>query len=245
MPAVSLLVQGVLASLAAGLATGLGALPVLLGRRVPHRAFDAALGFAAGVMLALSGGALFREMDVATPTTVVVAAGGGAAVLLLRAASTWRQVGRPGRLERGARIALVVALHNIVEGLAVVATFGDLGTSVGTGMAIAIAVHNVPEGLAVAEPLRRAGVRPGRCALLALASGIGEPLGALGGVAAFVAFGAVMPPGVAAAGASGAMIVLAATELIPEAFSHSFVVEASVGLLLGVLAALTLVAGTA
>mgnify|MGYP001577737224 CR=1 FL=1 len=37
------------------------------------------------------------------------------------------------------------------------------------------------------------------------------------------------------------MGVLASTELIPEAFSHSFVAEASVGLLLGVLVALWLV----
>jgi zinc transporter ZupT len=38
------------------------------------------------------------------------------------------------------------------------------------------------------------------------------------------------------------MIVLAATELIPEAFSHSYVAEASVGLLAGILVALFLVA---
>ncbi len=238
----SLLAQGVLASLIAGLATGIGGLPVLLGRRVPHRAFDAVLGFAAGVMLALSGGALLVEMDPATPATVSAALAGGGAVLLLRAASTWGRAARRGRLERGVRIALIVTLHNAVEGLAVVATFGDLGSSIGVGVAIAIAVHNVPEGLAVAEPLRRAGVTPGRCALLALASGMGEPLGALAAIVALVTLGAVVPVGAAAAAAAGAMIVLAATELIPEAFSHSFVAEASGGMLVGVLLALAIVA---
>jgi ZIP family zinc transporter len=230
------------ASLLAGLATGLGGLPVLLGRRVAHRVFDAAIGFAAGVMLALSGGSLLVEMDPAAPTTVVAAATGGTVVLLIRITSTRGLAARRGRLERGGRIALVVALHNVVEGLAVVATFGDLGSSVGIGMALAIAVHNVPEGLAVAEPLRRAGLRPRHCALLALASGLGEPAGALLGLGALVSMGAVLPAGVAAAGAAGAMIVLAATELLPEAFSHSFVVEASIGLLAGVLVALALVA---
>jgi ZIP family zinc transporter len=240
---VSLLLQGVVASLLAGLATGLGGLPVLLGKRVSHRAFDTAIGFAAGVMLALSGGSLLVDMDPAAPVTYIAAAAGGAVVLLIRITSTRGPAARHGRLERGARIALVVALHNVVEGLAVVATFGDLGSSVGTGMAIAIAVHNVPEGLAVAEPLRRVGLRPGRCALLALASGMGEPAGALLGVGVLLGSGAVLPAGVAAAGAAGAMIVLAATELLPEAFSHSFVAEASVGLLAGVLVALALVAG--
>ncbi|MFH0750867.1 MAG: ZIP family metal transporter [Chloroflexota bacterium] len=235
----SLLAQGMLASLLAGLATGLGGLPVLLGRQISHRVFDAVLGFAAGVMLAVSGGALLVGMDPRNAVTIAAAMAGGGAVLALRAASTWGRRARRDRLGRGVRIALVVTLHNIVEGLAVVATFGDLGGSVGTGVALAIALHNIPEGLAVAEPLRRAGVRPGRCALTALASGMGEPLGAL---LAIVAVGNVLPPGVAAAIAAGAMVVLASTELIPEAFSHSFVAEASAGLLVGVLVALALVA---
>ena len=48
----SLISLGFLASLAAGLATGLGAIPVLFIKRAPERLLDAMLGFAAGVMLA-------------------------------------------------------------------------------------------------------------------------------------------------------------------------------------------------
>ncbi len=43
---------GFLASLAAGTATGVGAIPVLFTRRAPERVMDTMLGFAAGVMLA-------------------------------------------------------------------------------------------------------------------------------------------------------------------------------------------------
>lgn len=43
-----------LASLAAGLATGVGALPALLIKKAPDRLLDAMLGFAAGVMIAAS-----------------------------------------------------------------------------------------------------------------------------------------------------------------------------------------------
>ncbi len=42
------------ASLAAGLATGAGALPVLVVRTIPERLQDALLGFAAGVTMAAS-----------------------------------------------------------------------------------------------------------------------------------------------------------------------------------------------
>lgn len=46
------LALGALASLAAGLATGIGALPVLLRWKPSPKLFDGMLGFAAGVMLA-------------------------------------------------------------------------------------------------------------------------------------------------------------------------------------------------
>jgi len=48
----SLIPLGFLASLAAGLATGLGAIPVLFIKRAPERLLDTMLGFAAGVILA-------------------------------------------------------------------------------------------------------------------------------------------------------------------------------------------------
>ena len=50
----STILLGFLASLGAGLMTGLGALPALLERSVSARVQDSLLGFAAGVMLAAS-----------------------------------------------------------------------------------------------------------------------------------------------------------------------------------------------
>lgn len=236
------LVGGVVASFLAGMATALGGLPVLLGRRVSHRAFDAQLGFAAGIMLALSIGALLVEIDLAALSSIVAAAAGSIVVLLLRAATLRRRPGRAAPVQRGTRIAVIVTAHNVVEGLAVVATFSDLGASMGVAVAMAIAIHNVPEGLAVALPLRAAGAPARLAAGAAVASGLGEPLGALVAVAILVLFGAAVPAGAAAAAAAGAMTVLAATELIPEAFSHGFEAEASGGLLVGVIVALGVVA---
>lgn len=51
----------------------------------------------------------------------------------------------------------------------------------------------------------------------------------------------MLPSGTASALAAGTMSVLASTELVTEAFSHSFVTEAAAGLLLGVVVALFLV----
>jgi zinc transporter ZupT len=49
-----IILWGALASLVAGLMTGVGALPVLLGRSISRPTSDALLGFAAGVMLSAS-----------------------------------------------------------------------------------------------------------------------------------------------------------------------------------------------
>ena len=49
----SIVLIGFLASVAAGLATGVGALPALFVRRISGKTQDAMLGFAAGVMLML------------------------------------------------------------------------------------------------------------------------------------------------------------------------------------------------
>jgi len=54
-PSRELIQIGFLASLAAGLATGGGALPILFTKQISERVLDVMLGFAAGVMLAATG----------------------------------------------------------------------------------------------------------------------------------------------------------------------------------------------
>ena len=82
------------ASFAAGLLTGVGALPVLIVRRIPESLQDAMLGFAAGVMMAASVFSLIlpaldeARIDLANETaaTLVVIAGiliGGAVLWLI------------------------------------------------------------------------------------------------------------------------------------------------------------------
>jgi zinc transporter, ZIP family len=62
-----LIALGLLASLLAGLATVVGALPVLARVRISPRRQDVMLGFAAGVMLAASAFSLIVPgLDVAT-----------------------------------------------------------------------------------------------------------------------------------------------------------------------------------
>lgn len=86
---------------------------------------------------------------------------------------------------------LAVALHNFPEGMAVGASFaealysGDGGAlSAAMALAIGIAVQNLPEGAVVSVPLYSEGMKKRRAFLLGSASGIVEPIGAVGTIIA-------------------------------------------------------------
>lgn len=75
---------GFLASLLAGLATGVGALPVLFTKGVSDKLLDVLLGFSAGVMLAATCFSLIvPSLDLAGPLVVVIGILLGALVLHL------------------------------------------------------------------------------------------------------------------------------------------------------------------
>jgi zinc transporter, ZIP family len=115
-----------------------------------------------------------------------------------------------------------ITLHNIPEGLAIGVAFGAVAAGVpqaSLGAAIALAVgiglQNFPEGTAVAMPLRREGMSRGKSFFYGQLSAVVEPIAAVLGAVAVVLAQPILP--YALAFAAGAMIFVAAEELIPEA----------------------------
>lgn len=160
----SLIPLGFLASLAAGLATGLGAIPVLFIKRAPERLLDAMLGFAAGVMLAATAfSLLIPAIEIGGVWTTVVGFGIGALFLALldRLVPHLHFIsGREGpawNLSRVWLLILAITIHNFPEGLSVGISFGAGNIGAAIALAIAIGLQNMPEGLAVALPLAREG----------------------------------------------------------------------------------------
>lgn len=83
----------------------------------------------------------------------------------------------PAELFRlGLLMAVTMTLHNMPEGLAV--AFSSY-TDFGAVMAVAIAMHNIPEGIIVAAPIYAATGSRSKALLIATASGLSEPVGAL------------------------------------------------------------------
>lgn len=116
-----------------------------------------------------------------------------------------------------AMTTLVVALHNVPEGITAFA--GALvDRAFGMQLGLAIAIQNVPEGAAVAIPVYLTTQSLWRAAFFATLSGLMQPLGAL---LAWLVFGTLFSEalfGVLFAITSGMMVYISFTELVPNAF---------------------------
>lgn len=229
MPA-ELVWQGILASLLAGLATGVGALGVLFLRRLTERQEGTLLSLAAGIMLAASFFSLLLpalaqaegQLGSKLPAVLIVIFGllcGAAALALMHRLAPHEHfiAGREGpdatNIGRIWLFVIAITIHNFPEGMSVGVGFAG-GAANGTALALGIGIQNVPEGLAVAVSLLAAGYGPGRAFLVGLLSGLVEPVGGVvGSLAAWLAAPALpWTMGFAA----GAMLFVISDEIIPE-----------------------------
>ncbi len=237
------MVIGVIASLLAGLATGVGALPIFITRNITKRVLDPLLGFAAGVMLAATsfsliipaieyGGGGVRGASIAL---VGILAGGLFLDLADRFFPDKNLLRGPSpnhdNLRKVWLFALAITVHNFPEGLAVGVGFGNGDIANGLSIAIAIGLQNLPEGLAVALPFIREGITPLRAFAIALATGLVEPLGGLIGVGLVQIARPALP--LALAFAAGAMLFVISQEIIPETQKESTSKIATHAILIG------------
>ena len=246
---------GLLGSLFAGLMTGVGALPALFGREPSVRTRDAALGFAAGVMLTASFFSLIApSMEAAErvygggPTPALIACAGVAAGLALLA---WLNVALPhehfvsGRegpeaaaLARIWLFIFAITIHNLPEGMAVGVGFASGEPSSGLPLALGIGLQNAPEGLAVAVALAGEGYRRRFAVGVAALTGLVEPVAGVLAALVVSASEALLPW--ALAFAAGAMLFVINHEIIPETHRRGFEGSATLGLSVGLVAMLFL-----
>ncbi len=228
-------------------ATAAGAAMILLFGRLKNKVQDGMLGFAAGMMLAASAFSLIlpgleaaRELFAGWLAAIVVVAGIGLGTLLMLGldnftphehASTGPCGPECQRISGIWLFVFAIALHNLPEGMAIGVSFaqGDLG--VGLPLTTAIVIQDIPEGLAVALALRATGLSGLRSTLIAAATGLLEPLGAVLGfaMASSIAVAYPLSMGIAA----GAMIFVVSHEVIPETHRNGNQTIATLGLMGG------------
>lgn len=210
-------------ALLTAVATGFGAIPLLFRKRLPRQAVGLANGAAAGLMLAASFSLIDEGVAYGMPRTLLgVLIGLVAIVAAQRVLSTYDDL-HVGALEgadalKALLILGVMTLHSFAEGIGVGVSFGgEIGF--GIFITLAIAVHNIPEGIAISLVLVPRGVPVWRAALWSIFSSLPQPLMAVPAYLFVTAFAPFLPVGLGLA--AGAMIWMAISELLPDAFDEA------------------------
>ena len=95
-----------------------------------------------------------------------------------------------GKIKKaGILTAIIVAVHNLPEGLATFFTTAQ-DVMLGLGIVIAIAIHNIPEGMAISIPVYQATHSKRKAFYYSFLSGIAEPIG---GVVGFILIKTLFP----------------------------------------------------
>ncbi|GAW85823.1 zinc transporter, ZIP family [Bathymodiolus platifrons methanotrophic gill symbiont] len=224
---------GLFASVLAGLATGLGALPAAFFKQVSNNLFNGLLGGAAGVILAATSFFLLLPGMIEYGNELwpdkglwVVAVGMLFGAFFLHLADNKLPHIHfnedPGAhtesLQKIWLFIFAITIHNFPEGMSVGVSFGTGDMHKGIVLAIAIALQNIPEGLAVALPLVALGYNKWKAVGIATLTGLVEPVGGLLGITMVSVFSSVLP--FAMGFAAGAMLFVISEEIIPETHSN-------------------------
>lgn len=239
---------GLAGSLAAGLATGVGALPIFFIKRISSELQGVLLGFGAGVMLAATSFSLIIPGIEAAQTQtqnqfvsgLIIVAGvliGGAFLWLANRYFPHEHFlkGAEGaassRLRQVWLFVIAITLHNFPEGLAVGVGFGGGDVANGMTLALGIGLQNLPEGLVVAIALLGEGYRKRDVFGIALLTGLAEPLGGVIGAGIVSIAALILPWGMAFA--AGAMLFVISDEIIPESHTLGREQQATIGVMVG------------
>ncbi|MDO5690013.1 MAG: ZIP family metal transporter [Tissierellia bacterium] len=229
----------------AGIATGLGALPILVTERISRKTMDVLLGFAAGIMLAATSFSLIlpsieaggSDLQAVLVTCAGILVGGAFLDFMdkhsphIHLVDQRAEGGDPASMKKIWLFVIAIALHNFPEGLATGVGFGTGDVSGGMTIAVGIGIQNLPEGLAVALALRRENYSRLFALGVATLTGLIEPIGAVLGLLLIQMFQPLI--GFILALAAGAMLFVISDEIIPETHSGGYEREATYGILFG------------
>lgn len=219
--------------------TALGALVVCFFKEINTKALATILGFSAGVMIAASFWSLIAPsielskelgyIEWLLPTIGFIS--GGLFVLLSdkfldKVLKSRKNLNNANSLKRSILLVSAITIHNIPEGMAIGVAFGGIASGVpgvtlisAIMLAIGIGIQNFPEGAAVSLPLRNEGFSRFKAFMIGQASALVEPISAMIGVVLVLSIRSILP--FLLAFAAGAMLTVAARELLPESIKEN------------------------
>lgn len=201
------------------------------------------LGFAAGVMIAISFLQLMPEALGLAPLIYVIIGFiiGFFVIMLLDDLVPHIHPGLVQKespsIKRTAIMLLIgIAIHNLPEGLAISSGFASL-EKLGLAIALGIALHNIPEGIVTAAPLYASTRKRLKSFLLSFLTVIPTLLAFLLGIFLFTFISNTLL-GIIMAITAGVMFYISGDELIPCAERQKHTHSANIGMALGVIAVL-------
>ena len=209
-----------LAGLVVLIATSLGAMAVLLLKKLDGHRYSFLLAFSGGVM-AYSAVEMLTESHHAAGDIGVLAGFMAGVVALMISERLLPHVHmhlKKKELTDSKKKAVLIAgsigLHNIPEGLAIATAFASSAT-LGWFVTTSIALQDIPEGALVSAPLAAYGVNKKDSLFYGILSGLAEGIAAIAGFLFLNFFSNLVP--VALAFSAGAMVYVVFVELLPDA----------------------------
>lgn len=194
------------------LGTGIGAATAYLTKKGGNRFLSSMLEYSAGLMITVVLLDLLPEAFNHAGLIIVLISVIAGLLLMLLAESIINRNHKSYK-HMGIVMALGIGIHNFPEGLAIGAGF-DTSFSLGMSLLITIMLHDIPEGIAMAIPLKLGKISMARAVFIAGLSGLPMGFGALAG--ALVGNISKETVGICLGIASGAMLYIVLTSLMPE-----------------------------
>lgn len=245
----------ILAAFTAGMATALGAIPIYFKKEFSKKVLNMGLGFSAGIMLVASFVSLILpgieqaenvySSTIAFPTILFGILSGYLFIIVVHEILPHEHIFKNKDMNHGQNLSrinllvLAICIHNIPEGLAVGVGFGTDNLSAGLTLAFAIAIQNMPEGLVVALGLLSEGTSKNKAFVMAMLSGLVEPVAAIFGYLS-ASFSIYSLP-VALGFAGGTMLFVICQEIFPEVFRQGQQEKSTtLGVITGIIAMLSI-----
>jgi len=235
------ILQALVLTTLAALATGIGSLISYLIPELDTRYLSLSLGFATGVMIFVAFVDLFYSARTAiglTQANIFFLCGLLVVHFLDRLIPHIHLNGQvdahQDRLYRGGFMTTIgIGLHNFPEGLTV-ALVSLANLKLGIPIAIAIAIHNIPEGLACAVPLYYGTQNRTKSCMYSFLAGMTEPIGAIIAILLLFPFLNTVVLAASVAFVAGIMVFICFDELIPIANKYGSEHLTNIGIIAGI-----------
>ena len=231
----NVLLDGVFAAIVTSLFAGLGGLLIFCKKRYSRQNIDFMLNIAAGIMLASSVFALLApavaHLNEVEPNRYIsglliilaILLGVGLiwvlhAVIPHEHETTGKHGDQAIDMQSSLLFIFAIAIHKLPEGVALGVAYAGHQLFDPTALVIGMALQNIPEGLMIAMSLVAIDFSRGKAALLAMFSGLMQPVGAGIGILVTGVSQAFVPLGMAMAG--GIMLFVIINEVLPETAMH-------------------------